>query len=117
IVLSDVAEIIRARLRQYDVACRYGGEELVIVMPEAPKDVVVRRAEELAQSISRHEVSYKGKPLTGITISAGVSWHPDDGDSMNSLIKAADSALYRAKESGRNRVVVAGADPVPARGA
>lgn len=108
LVLSEVAEIARAALRQGDMACRFGGEELVLVMPRCPREIAFQRAGALQQRIREHQVHYQGKPLPGITVSGGVASFPEDGDTQETILKAADTALYRAKEAGRDRVLLAG---------
>lgn len=107
-VLVEIAEIVRGKLRSMDIPCRYGGEELVLVMPGASKEIATARAEAVRQAVEQHAFLYKGKPLARVTASLGVAAHPADGNSAAELLKAADSALYLAKNSGRNRVVVAG---------
>jgi diguanylate cyclase (GGDEF)-like protein/PAS domain S-box-containing protein len=106
-VLVTIAELVRSKLRSGDVPCRYGGEELVLIMPGAGKEIVTKRAELLRQAIESHQFVYKGKNLAGVTVSMGVADFPVDGDSAAALLKAADMALYQAKESGRNKVVLA----------
>ncbi|MGH8502204.1 MAG: sensor domain-containing diguanylate cyclase [Gammaproteobacteria bacterium] len=106
-VLVSIAELVRSKLRVEDVACRFGGEELALVMPGVSKDAAAGRAESMREATERHEFVYKGKSLAGVTISLGVANYPADGDTPAALMKAADSALYLAKDSGRNRVVAA----------
>jgi diguanylate cyclase (GGDEF)-like protein/PAS domain S-box-containing protein len=105
-VLTEIADIMRSKLRAGDVACRYGGEELVIIMPGASMEITAKRAEIVRTAIDNHEFIYKGKNLAGVTASLGVSAYPEDGNTSTTLLKAADTALYLAKDSGRNRVVV-----------
>lgn len=107
-VLAEIANLIRSKLRSGDIACRYGGEELVLVMPGAFKDIAVKRAELIRELVEKHTFLYKGQDLSGVTVSLGVADYPEDGDNSTSLMKAADKALYRAKDEGRNRVVLAG---------
>jgi diguanylate cyclase (GGDEF)-like protein/PAS domain S-box-containing protein len=109
-VLVEIAEIVRSKLRVGDVPCRYGGEELVLVMPGVPKETAAARAEVVRKAVEKHEFIHRGKSLSGITISLGVANYPTDGDTPAALLKAADSMLYLAKESGRNKVVVAGSN-------
>lgn len=104
-VLTEIAEIMRSKLRERDVACRYGGEEMVIIMPGASKLIASERAEMVRVAIQNHEFIYRGNNLAGVTASLGVSSYPEDGNNASVLLKAADTALYLAKESGRNRVV------------
>ncbi len=105
-VLTEIAKIINAKLRDEDMACRYGGEELVMVIPGASKAITGERAETVRQAIEQHEFIHNGNKLSGVTASLGVSAYPDDGDTAPVLLKAADTALYLAKNAGRNRVVV-----------
>jgi diguanylate cyclase (GGDEF)-like protein/PAS domain S-box-containing protein len=105
-VLTEIAEIIRSKLREGDVPCRYGGEELVMIMPGAAKEITAARAEIVRLAIEGHEFLYKGKTLGNVTASLGVATYPDDGLISTVLLKVADTALYLAKDSGRNKVVV-----------
>lgn len=105
-VLTEIADIMRSKLREGDVACRYGGEELIMIMLDTSKDVTAERAEVVRSAIEAHEFRYKGKNLATVTASLGVAAYPDDGHNATTLLKAADAALYHAKESGRNKVVI-----------
>jgi diguanylate cyclase (GGDEF)-like protein/PAS domain S-box-containing protein len=106
-VLVEIAELLRSKLRSGDIACRFGGEEIVLIMPGASKEIAATRAENLRQTIEKHEFIYQGKNLNGVTVSMGVADYPQDGDNSAALMKAADTALYRAKDGGRNQVVLA----------
>ncbi|PPC93695.1 MAG: hypothetical protein CTY33_07105 [Methylotenera sp.] len=106
-VLVEIAELLRSKLRSGDIACRFGGEELVLVMPGASKEIAAMRAESMRAAIEQHEFVYQGKNLNGVTASLGVSEYPQDGDTAVALMKAADTALYRAKGAGRNQVMLA----------
>jgi diguanylate cyclase (GGDEF)-like protein/PAS domain S-box-containing protein len=106
-VLVQIAEIVRSRLRSADVPCRYGGEELALVMPGATTEVAVSRADSVRKAIESHEFICNGKRLEGVTVSMGVADYPTHGAMAATLLKAADTALYQAKESGRNRVTAA----------
>jgi diguanylate cyclase (GGDEF)-like protein len=108
-VLVEMADLVRGKLRSMDIPCRYGGEELVLVMPGASKEIATARAEAVRQAVEQHAFLFRGVALPQVTVSLGVAAHPADGDGGAELLKAADSALYVAKNSGRNRVVVAGA--------
>lgn len=110
-VLVEIADIMRTKLREGDVACRYGGEELVMIILGASRDVTVERAELVRAAIEKHEFVYKGRNLASVTASLGVAVYPDGGDTAATLLKTADTALYIAKESGRNRVVVSSTSP------
>jgi diguanylate cyclase (GGDEF)-like protein/PAS domain S-box-containing protein len=105
LVLQTVGNYLKKQIRQYDVACRYGGEELVIIMPDASLDNTILRAEEIRKGIKKLHIEHDGKQLEPITISVGVSCFPDDAIEVQSLIRAADKALYEAKAQGRDRVL------------
>ncbi len=106
-VLKNLGAILRKHTRTEDIACRYGGEEFVICLPGADAGVVVARAEELRKKMERIVFHHDGAEIGHVTTSLGVSVYPDHADNTADLIKAADKALYKAKRSGRNRVVVA----------
>ena len=103
--LKAVAESIRSRLRVYDVACRYGGEEIVIVVPGAQIGAAMALAEQLRQGIENLVVNHRGVAIVRTTASFGVSAFPRHGVDPAELMHAADTALYRAKTEGRNRVI------------
>jgi diguanylate cyclase (GGDEF)-like protein len=106
-VLKSVSNFLKSRLRSYDVACRYGGEEIVIIAPGAgPKDALAL-AEHLREGIARLCVDYAGQRLESVTASFGVSAFPTHGVELEPLLLAADAALYSSKSAGRNRVSVA----------
>ena len=104
LVLSKIGAYLLLETRKYDTACRYGGEELIVVMPNASIENSVIRAEKIRSDIKNFKLEYQGKELKPITVSIGVSCFPDDGINTKGLIDAADKALYRAKEEGRDRV-------------
>lgn len=104
LVLREVGSYLLSQIRQYDTACRYGGEELVIVMPDASLENTVMRAEEIRTGIKQLKLEQDQQPIESITVSIGVSCFPDDGINSEQLIRAADKALYQAKAEGRDRV-------------
>ena len=99
-----LAETLRADIRQEDVLCRYGGEEFVILMPRMPLDKAVERAEGWRRQIAGICITFGNFKIT-FTASAGVAAYPDHGKTPDELTHAADTALYVAKNIGRNRVV------------
>lgn len=107
IVLLGVAEALLDGLRASDIACRYGGEELLVVMPGADADEAVRRITAIAAQARSVGARVMGREIEAITFSAGVATVPEHGDSAEVLVRAADRALYMAKETGRDRIVVA----------
>ena len=104
LVLNKLGAYLLSAIRQYDIACRYGGEELIIVMPDASIEDTIIRAEKIRSDIKNLELEHDGKRLKSISVSIGVSCFPDDGIDAKSLTQAADKALYQAKEEGRDRV-------------
>ena len=106
-VLSALGAFLAKRIRGEDIACRFGGEEFMLILPEAPLDVTRERAEMLWREIKDIEVEFAGKPLRTPTISFGVAVFPEHGATREAVLRAADSALYRAKSEGRDRVVTA----------
>ena len=104
LVLNQVGSYLLSEIRQYDIACRFGGEELIIVMPDINLENTVLGAERIREGIKSLHLEHEGKILQAVTVSIGVSCFPDDGTKAEDLIKAADRALYRAKEDGRDCV-------------
>ena len=104
--LRDVATVIRSELREADMAYRYGGEELLVVLPAGVRRVAAA-AERIRKAVATAAIPHPGRPgpETVVTLSVGVA--PGEGD-VDAFLLAADSALYRAKSQGRNRMVVAG---------
>jgi len=106
-VLKRMADSFKKSTRECDYAARYGGEEFLIMMPETGEARAVEAAERIRSVIEKEQFSLKDETLR-LTISIGVATYPQHGSNPDSLIDAADNALYEAKESGRNRVVLAG---------
>ncbi|HVY25394.1 MAG TPA: diguanylate cyclase [Polyangiaceae bacterium] len=106
-VLSGVAEVLRSRLRIYDVPCRYGGDELVVIAPGAGAAEAEVIAEALRCQIGETSFSDGGHELPGVTASFGIAVYPAHGKTTEDLLRAADGALYAAKAAGRNCVKVA----------
>jgi len=105
-VLKEFANRINANVRGLDLACRYGGEEFVVVMPDTDLAFACNIAERLRQSIETTPVKISRAPgALNITISIGIAKTEGEGDTADALLHRADQALYRAKRSGRNRVV------------
>ena len=108
-VLREVAATVRTAVRDVDVAARYGGEELVVLMPETMLRAARDVAERVREAIDRLEVRHQGATIP-VTASIGVSACPELADEPLRLFDSADEALYAAKEAGRNRVTVGGRD-------
>jgi len=107
LVLAELAALLKTRMRGADIACRYGGEEFVLVFTEASLEDTMVRANQLKDEVKGLRVSYAGQEIGPIALSMGVSAYPVGGTRPEELLRAADAALYRAKQAGRDRVVSA----------
>jgi len=105
-VLRAMGQYLLMAARGEDIVCRYGGEEFVLAMSQAPHDTVLNRAENLRNGVQQLAIEYEGRRVGPITVSVGIGIFPDHGDSVQAVLRAADAAMYEAKELGRNRVVV-----------
>lgn len=114
LVLQAFAQTLVRFSRMSDLACRYGGEEFVLVLPGMDLDHAVERAEQIRQAFQELPI-HAGVHTIRATVSAGVGVFPTHGATPDDLLRAADDALYRAKASGRNRVCVAVLSPMMAR--
>jgi diguanylate cyclase (GGDEF)-like protein/PAS domain S-box-containing protein len=103
-LLRELAGALKARVREGDIACRFGGEEFVLILPEAPLELATRRAEDLREAVKHLRVSHRGRLIGPVTASFGVAAFPDHGKTGANLLQAADTALYQAKADGRDRV-------------
>jgi diguanylate cyclase (GGDEF)-like protein len=115
-LLKELAALLRQRVRASDIACRYGGEEFTVILPEAGLEDTRRRAEALRQAAAALQVSLGPGRTAAVTISQGVAAFPANGADPSLLLREADAALYRAKRNGRNRVEVAPEGDGPAPG-
>lgn len=107
VMLKEIASFVTANVRKEDIVSRYGGEEFLIIMPDASLSVAKERAEFLRRKVKDLKILYQDRLLDPVTLSFGVSSFPLHGRDVETLIKKADEALYRAKGEGRDRVVVA----------
>lgn len=106
-LLHELGNLLSEHVRTGDVACRYGGEEFVLILPEASLDATKARAELLREEVRHLHVEHKARSLGTVTVSLGVAGFPNHGVTGEAVLESADAALYRAKREGRNRVVVA----------
>ncbi len=105
-ILKVLAGILKEKTREVDIVARYGGEEFVVILPETGKFKAQRIAERIRKSVEEYDFTAQGfKKGNKITVSIGCAVYPDDAKTKRDLIENADKALYRAKESGRNKVV------------
>ena len=103
-VLRAISDCLKANFRDEDVPCRFGGEEFVVILPGATGQAAAAKAEDIRAKIEGVVVRYLDANLPRITISIGVAAFPHSGDNPQAVMKAADEALYRAKDAGRNCV-------------
>lgn len=106
-VLQQLGTEFSHSINSEDIACRYGGEEFIIVVPDADIAEITRRANELLARVRTKELTFADKTLGYITLSIGIALYPHHGDTGEALISVADKALYVAKHAGRDRVEVA----------
>ena len=107
LLLRELGRFLQNHIRREDTACRYGGEEFILIMPDVTLEHAQERAASLRQEAKKLQVHDLDKSFTGITLSIGVAVYPQHGRNMETVLRTADSALYRAKQEGRDRIVVA----------
>jgi diguanylate cyclase (GGDEF)-like protein len=105
-VLVELARLLRESVRNTDIACRYGGEEFVLLMPDSPPAIAIERVETLRAQVSALRLQFGAGRNEPLTISIGLATAPQDGHRADVLLRNADTALYAAKAGGRNRLVV-----------
>jgi diguanylate cyclase (GGDEF)-like protein len=106
-VLVEVATVLKGVTREDDIACRYGGEEFTLILPDATIEIARERAEQVRTQIRKLLLEHRRKSLGTITASLGIASFPEDSSSPSGLVQAADAALYRAKQQGRDRTMLA----------
>ena len=104
-LLIKLADFFKFEIRGSDIACRYGGEEFILILPGASTEGTYKRAEHLREEVKNLKVYFQDQLLPSITLSMGIAIYPDHGIELNDLIQVADAALYKAKEQGRDRVI------------
>lgn len=106
VVLQKIGTLLKQHSRKEDIACRYGGEEFICILPDATLDLTTQRAEKLLRDVQALDIPYQEKHLK-VTISIGVAAFPAHGTDISGMICIVDTALYQAKRNGRNQVVAA----------
>jgi two-component system, cell cycle response regulator len=104
-VLREFANLLRRQVRGADLVCRYGGEEFVVVMPDTDPEVAARVAERVRAAVAERAFDLPSGRVVPVTVSVGISSLEGGTDTIVALAKRADTALYDAKNSGRNKVV------------
>lgn len=105
-MLREVGALLRTQIRGEDVACRYGGEEFVLILPGANLIASRERADHIRDALKQMRVRHRGLLLRPVTASIGIAGFPDHGTAPDVLMRIADHALYQAKQSGRDQVVI-----------
>lgn len=103
-VLRQVAQKLKKNVRSTDFVCRYGGEEMSIILPNSSKDEAIITAQKICQTIAEKPFRLANDKESNVTISLGVATFPEDGETPGEIINMADKRLYHAKENGRNQV-------------
>ena len=109
-LLKSVANTMKSVIRTEDIVCRYGGEEFLVILPSANLQDTYQRALQINDMVKNIVLNNGSKKIGDVTISLGVSAYPEQGKTGDELITAADTAMYRAKREGRNRVCLASDD-------
>jgi diguanylate cyclase len=104
-VLKKLATLLLEKVRVIDVACRFGGEEFLLMLPSMSPEFAIVRAEQCREAFAQATVEFDGQTIRA-TMSVGIAVYPQHGDTLSELTRCADVALYQAKEAGRNRVVL-----------
>ncbi|MET0288654.1 MAG: GGDEF domain-containing protein [Pseudoxanthomonas sp.] len=110
-LLAAFGQLLLKMSRPEDIACRYGGEEFTLILPEVPQRIAEERANAICAAVEAMRVQHLGKDLPPVTVSIGLAVYPQCGAEPELLLRRADEALYRAKAHGRNQVAVAAVDP------
>lgn len=106
-ILAAISATVRDQIRSDDIACRYGGEELLVLAADMDGMRLQERAEHLRRAVSQTTVVHGGDTLPPVTVSVGLAMFPQHGRTLRDVLKVADAALYTAKQAGRDRVVFA----------
>lgn len=107
LILRELGNLLLGHFRGEDVACRYGGDEFIIILPDASRQVTCQRAKLICEHASQFQLTFEKQTLDPVTLSLGVAVFPEHGSTGTALLRAVDEALYRAKNTGRGQVVVA----------
>lgn len=111
LVLMELGRVLSAHISDRVLPARLGGEEFVILCPDTPSDDALILADRLREAATGLQLFHNGTHLPAITLSCGVASYPQDGAQLDQILQTADRALYMAKESGRDRTIIASAPP------
>lgn len=104
-LLREIGLFLPSQIRTSDIACRYGGQEFLILLPEASLEIAQQQAEQLRHNVQQLQFEYKGQPLGSLTLSCGVVSFSEHGLTAKAALRAVNAALSRAIEQGRDRIV------------
>src|SRR5512142_566410 len=104
-ILRELGSLLLRQIRGEDIACRYGGDEFILTLPDASREVTGERAEQICDYAKRFHLQIDGQDLAPVTLSLGVAVSPEHGVTSTGILRAVDAALYRAKHEGRSRIV------------
>ncbi len=106
-LLKSFGAILQNLVRKEDIACRFGGEEFILILPDTTLEIAANRAEHFRKELKCTSFKHQNQGIGTVTVSLGVATYPDHGPNTEAVIRKADEALYRAKNLGRNRVETA----------
>lgn len=104
LILRELGDLLMQQARATDRVCRYGGEEMILILPEIDTAPAMDIAERLRKTVEAHVFIIPDEKPVSITVSVGVAVYPEDANTKEALVAAADAAMYQAKQTGRNRV-------------
>lgn len=102
--LLNISLLLKATIRAGDIACRYGGDEFIVILPETHIEDASQRMEKFRKAIKQATIRHEGMLISPLSISVGLAEYPGHGTTGEALLKTADKALYRAKKNGRDQV-------------
>ena len=112
-ILGALGNLLLRQVRGEDIACRYGGDEFILILPDASQQVTRERAELICEHAKQFHLQFDGQSLAAVTLSLGVAVFPEHGVTSTGILRAVDTALYCAKHEGRDRVAVASSQSYP----
>jgi diguanylate cyclase (GGDEF)-like protein len=116
VALQNLCQMLKTHIRSEDVACRFGGDEFVLILPDTSTELGAQRAEEMRIAVGHVDMQYHDHLLRPMTLSFGIATFPADGRTSKDLLRASDTALFRAKTEGRDRVRLHGQPSEPITG-
>jgi diguanylate cyclase (GGDEF)-like protein len=104
LILHGLGDLLMQQARAADRVCRYGGEEIILILSETDTEIAINIAERIRKTVEAHVFVIPDEKSVSITVSVGVAVYPEDANTKEALVAAVDAAMYQAKETGRNRV-------------